>query len=279
MKLSFYLASLATATRVIDDDEYQIPSERALSPTKIHTIDRYEFEPGAGDYEIFLPIDDDTWGEHNTQLAGYVEKVNFVERGRSFEEVDDLVLIQSWASLEHARAPDFGEPSGECNDLYPKDDPWVFARSYETDLNYQYTMVDKCGADGCFVNVMELTTPNCRQFLESFDTLMHAYFGEQSNILNVTIGHLADDECSTGEVQMFWLEQWQSPLDYDNSLTDGKRNELLGELLSSQNDHTFYPASQAGFTIVNILSGKNPDGNSASTLISFSSMLSLLLFG
>ena len=47
MKICSLLA-IAFAERSINDDEYQLPSEQALGPAAIHTLDRYEFEPGQG---------------------------------------------------------------------------------------------------------------------------------------------------------------------------------------------------------------------------------------
>ena len=44
----FCLLATALAERSITDDEYQLPSEQALGPAAIHTLDRYEFEPGQG---------------------------------------------------------------------------------------------------------------------------------------------------------------------------------------------------------------------------------------
>ena len=93
MRILASVFSLVACERSITDDEYQNPTVRALQPAEIHTLDRYLFE-AKGDYEIFLPIDDDTWGEFNIDQDGYVQKVNFIERGKSFNEVDDLFLIQ-----------------------------------------------------------------------------------------------------------------------------------------------------------------------------------------
>ena len=93
MRVLASVFSLVVSERSITDDEYQNPTVRALQPAEIHTLDRYLFEE-KGDYEIFLPIDDDTWGEFNIEQDGYVQKVNFIERGKSFNEVDDLFLIQ-----------------------------------------------------------------------------------------------------------------------------------------------------------------------------------------
>ena len=93
MRVLVTIFSLVVSERSITDDEYQNPTVRALQPAEIHTLDRYLFE-AKGDYEIFLPIDDDTWGEFNIEQDGYVQKVNFIERGKSFNEVDDLFLIQ-----------------------------------------------------------------------------------------------------------------------------------------------------------------------------------------
>ena len=44
----FSLLAIASAKRSITDDEYQLPSEQALGEAAIHTLDRYEFEPGQG---------------------------------------------------------------------------------------------------------------------------------------------------------------------------------------------------------------------------------------
>ena len=75
-----------------------------------------------------------------------------------------LQLNKSWTSLEAARAPNFTQIGNECNEKYPKDDPWNFARSYQTMGNYQYNSVDECGENGCFVNAIELVTKDCTGF-------------------------------------------------------------------------------------------------------------------
>lgn len=93
MRILPLIYCVVRSERSITDDEYQKPTARALQPAEIHTLDRYLFDE-KGDYEIFLPIDDDTWGEFNIQQDGYVQKVNFIERGKAFNQVDDLFLIQ-----------------------------------------------------------------------------------------------------------------------------------------------------------------------------------------
>ena len=66
--------------------------------------------------------------------------------------------------MEAARAPDFTQVGNECNEKYPKDDPWNFARSYETTGNYQFNSADECEESGCFINAIELKTTNCTGF-------------------------------------------------------------------------------------------------------------------
>ena len=164
MKLLSTFTLIVNATRSINDDEYQIPSRRALQPAPIHSLDGYRFETGAGDYEVFLPIDDDTWGEFNIRQEGYIQKVNLIEQNKTFASVDDLLVVQSWSSVSAMTKPDFKIPSGECNAKYPKADPWAFVRHYETDESFQYNHADECDVNGCFLNVMEVETTNCVDF-------------------------------------------------------------------------------------------------------------------
>ena len=152
MRVLPFLYSVVTSERSIADDEYQNPTVRALQPAKIHTLDRYLFDE-KGDYEIFLPIDDDTWGEFNIRQAGYVEKVNLIKTGARLDNSPDLYVIQTWSNLTASKTPNFTQPylgelidfeilvfyreiceyqtlinQSECNKLYPKVDPWDYVR-------------------------------------------------------------------------------------------------------------------------------------------------------
>ena len=77
----------------------------------------------------------------------------------------------------------------------------------------------------------------------------------QQPILNVTLGHLATEKCTSGPADLIWLEQWRSSNDFITSCVDEDgRNTLFGELFNGQR-YTTHPSSGKGFTIVNILDG------------------------
>ena len=118
-----------------------------------------------------MPIDDDTWGEFNIRQNGYIQKVNMIESSKNFSTVDELFVIQSWASYSASQAPNFDEIGNDCNDKYPKDDPWVFLHTYETDKSLQYSYTDFCGENGCFIYIMEVRTNDCIEFYNEVSRL------------------------------------------------------------------------------------------------------------
>ena len=61
--LALTLLILISNAREIED--YGTRTNRAIQPAEVMTVDYYKFS-SVGDLNVFLPVDDDTWGEFNT---------------------------------------------------------------------------------------------------------------------------------------------------------------------------------------------------------------------
>ena len=86
-------------TSSINDPEYQVLRLGLIQPSAVYVLDRFEYKQ-VGEHEIFLPMDDDIWGSWLKSLDFFVEKVNFIENGKRYKELEEFYLINQFSSDE-----------------------------------------------------------------------------------------------------------------------------------------------------------------------------------